>query len=47
MKCGEVNLRTVMGLLDTANTGAYGHPVPTAVKLRGRRARRSSFPATI
>ena len=32
MKCGEVNLRT-MELLDTANTGTYGHPVPTAVPL--------------
>ncbi len=25
LRCGEVNL-TVMGLLDEANTGAYGHP---------------------
>ena len=32
MKCGEVNLR-VMELLDKANTGAYGHPVPTAVRV--------------
>ena len=32
MKCGEVNLR-VMELLDTANTGAYGHPVPTPVRI--------------
>ena len=32
LKCGEVNL-TVMGLLDAANTGAYGHPVPTAVRI--------------
>ena len=32
MKCGEVNLKT-MELLDAANTGAYGHPVPTAVPL--------------
>jgi hydroxylamine reductase len=32
MKCGEVNLRT-MELLDAANTGTYGHPVPTAVPL--------------
>ena len=30
MKVGEVNLRC-MALLDEANTGAYGHPVPTAV----------------
>ena len=38
LKCGEVNLR-VMELLDTANTGAYGHPVPTPVRvepLRGK-----------
>ncbi|HBA83592.1 MAG TPA: hydroxylamine reductase [Verrucomicrobia bacterium] len=32
LKCGEVNLR-VMELLDTANTGTYGHPVPTAVRI--------------
>ena len=32
LKVGEVNL-TVMGLLDTANTGAYGHPEPTAVRI--------------
>ncbi|MGD8992474.1 MAG: hydroxylamine reductase [Desulfobacterales bacterium] len=32
MKCGEVNLNT-MALLDAANTGTYGHPVPTAVPL--------------
>jgi len=32
MKCGEVNLK-VMELLDAANTGAYGHPVPTPVKI--------------
>ena len=32
LKCGEVNL-TVMELLDTANTGAYGHPVPTPVRV--------------
>ncbi len=31
LKCGEVNLK-VMGLLDAANTGAYGHPVPTPVR---------------
>ena len=38
LKCGEVNLH-VMELLDTANTGAYGHPVPTPVRvepLRGK-----------
>jgi hydroxylamine reductase len=32
LKCGEVNL-TVMGLLDAANTGAYGDPVPTSVRV--------------
>lgn len=32
MKCGEINLK-VMGLLDTANTGTYGHPIPTQVKI--------------
>ncbi len=32
LKVGEVNL-TVMGLLDTANTGKYGHPVPTPVRV--------------
>ncbi|MHB1000464.1 MAG: hydroxylamine reductase [Armatimonadota bacterium] len=32
MKVGEVNLK-VMGLLDAANTGAYGHPVPTQVRV--------------
>ena len=31
LRCGEVNLR-VLELLDAANTGAYGHPVPTAVR---------------
>jgi len=35
LKCGEVNLRT-MELLDEANTGAYGHPVPTQVPLGPR-----------
>ncbi len=29
---GELNYR-VMGLLDTANTGAYGNPIPTAVRV--------------
>ncbi len=32
MKVGEVNLK-VMGLLDAANTGTYGHPVPTQVRI--------------
>ncbi|OGV66232.1 MAG: hydroxylamine reductase [Lentisphaerae bacterium RIFOXYA12_FULL_48_11] len=32
LKCGEVNLK-VMGLLDVANTGTYGNPVPTQVRV--------------
>jgi len=32
LRCGEMNLK-VMGLLDAANTGAYGHPEPTAVRV--------------
>ena len=32
LKAGEINLRT-MELLDAANTGRYGHPIPTAVPL--------------
>ena len=32
LKCGEINLK-VMGLLDAANTGAYGNPVPTPVRV--------------
>ena len=32
LRCGEVNI-SVMELLDAANTGAYGHPVPTAVRV--------------
>jgi hydroxylamine reductase len=32
LRCGEVNM-TVMGLLDAANTGAYGDPVPTSVRV--------------
>jgi hydroxylamine reductase len=32
LKCGEINLKA-MELLDAANTGAYGHPVPTSVPL--------------
>ncbi|MGE5380646.1 MAG: hydroxylamine reductase [Methylocystaceae bacterium] len=36
MKCGEVNYRA-MELLDAANTGLFGHPVPTSVPL-GHRA---------
>jgi len=36
MKTGEVNLRA-MELLDAANTGTYGHPVPTSVPLGHRK----------
>ncbi|HCE45392.1 MAG TPA: hydroxylamine reductase [Lentisphaeria bacterium] len=32
LECGKVNLR-VMELLDQANTGTYGHPVPTKVRI--------------
>ena len=32
LKCGEINLK-VMGLLDAANTGTYGNPVPTQVRI--------------
>jgi len=32
LRCGEVNLK-VMEMLDRANTGAYGHPEPTAVRV--------------
>jgi len=32
LKVGELNLK-VMALLDTANTDAYGHPEPTAVRI--------------
>jgi hydroxylamine reductase len=38
LKCGEINLRT-MELLDGANTGTYGHPVPTKVPLGARRGK--------
>ncbi len=36
--CGEANLRA-MELLDAANTGAYGHPVPTKVPLGARKGK--------
>lgn len=32
LRCGEVNLK-VMGMLDAAHTTAYGHPVPTRVRV--------------
>lgn len=38
LKCGETNLRT-MELLDAANTGAYGHPVPTKVPLGAKKGK--------
>jgi hydroxylamine reductase len=38
LKCGEVNLKT-MELLDAANTGAYGHPVPTSVPLGAKKGK--------
>lgn len=38
LKVGEVNLK-VMGMLDAANTGAYGHPVPTAARITPRRGK--------
>ena len=36
MKAGETNLKA-MELLDSANTGTYGHPVPTSVPLGHRK----------
>jgi hydroxylamine reductase len=38
LKCGEINLRT-MELLDAANTGVYGHPVPTTVPLGAKKGK--------
>ncbi len=38
LKCGEINLRT-MELLDAANTGTYGHPVPTEVPLGAKKGK--------
>jgi hydroxylamine reductase len=38
LKCGEINLRA-MELLDAANTGTYGHPVPTAVPLGAKKGK--------
>lgn len=38
LKCGEINLRT-MELLDSGNTDAYGHPVPTKVPLGSRKGK--------
>ena len=38
LKVGEVNL-TVMEMLDRANTGAYGHPEPTAVRITPKKGK--------
>jgi hydroxylamine reductase len=38
LKCGEMNLKA-MELLDAANTGAYGHPVPTKVSLGAKKGK--------
>lgn len=38
LKCGEVNLKA-MELLDAANTGSYGHPVPTRVPLGAKKGK--------
>ncbi len=38
LKCGEANLRA-MELLDAANTGTYGHPVPTKVSLGAKKGK--------
>jgi hydroxylamine reductase len=38
LKCGEVNLKA-MELLDTGNTGTYGHPVPTEVPLGAKKGK--------
>jgi len=38
LKCGEINLRA-MELLDAANSGTYGHPVPTSVPLGAKQGK--------
>ena len=38
LKCGEINLKT-MEILDAANTGAYGQPVPTKVPLGAKKGK--------
>ncbi|HET9597422.1 MAG TPA: hydroxylamine reductase [Anaeromyxobacteraceae bacterium] len=38
MRCGTANLRT-MEVLDAAHTGAYGHPVPTPVRVTPRKGK--------
>jgi len=46
LKCGKINLRT-MEILDAANTGTYGHPVPVKVPLDTKRAKQFLFQAMI
>jgi hydroxylamine reductase len=38
LKCGEINIKA-MELLDAANTGTYGHPVPTKVPLGAKKGK--------
>jgi hydroxylamine reductase len=38
LKCGEINLKA-MELLDAANTGSYGNPVPTKVPLGAKKGK--------
>jgi hydroxylamine reductase len=38
LKCGEINL-VAMEILDAANTGTYGHPVPTSVPLSAKKGK--------
>jgi len=38
LKCGEINL-VAMEILDAANTGTYGHPVPTSVPLGAKQGK--------
>jgi hydroxylamine reductase len=38
LRCGEINLRA-MELLDAANTGHYGNPVPTSVPLGAKKGK--------
>jgi len=38
LKCGETNL-IAMEILDAANTGTYGHPVPTSVPLGAKKGK--------
>ncbi|MCX6089464.1 MAG: hydroxylamine reductase [Candidatus Atribacteria bacterium] len=38
LECGQVNIR-IMELLDQANTGKYGHPVPTPVLVTPRKGK--------